>query len=77
MPFRPDPTLRSIFLFVLELRLSIEFVNLARAMKERDLAHLDALDVADGAAVYLVNAVGAMETSVITSTLCRFVSSMP
>ena len=32
------------------------------------LAYLDALDATDGAAVYLVNAVGAIDTSVITST---------
>lgn len=52
-------------------------VNLAHVMRDRVLAHLDALDVADGATVYLVNAVGAIETSVITSTLWRLVSSVP
>lgn len=78
VPFRPDPTLRSIFLFVLELCLSIErSYNITHTLKDRSLAHLDALDVTDGTTVYLVNAVGAIDTSVITSTLWRFMSSVP
>ena len=39
--------------------------------------YLEAFEVIEGAAVYLVKVVGAIETSVITSTLCRFPSSTP
>ena len=37
----------------------------------------DVFETADGATVYRVKAVGAIEMSVMTSTLCRSVSSTP
>lgn len=78
VPLRPDPTLRSIFRLVLELRLRVREPRECGCIHiRRVLAHLDALDVTDGAAVYLVNAVGAIDTSVITSTLRSVVSSVP
>ena len=37
----------------------------------------DVFETAEGATVYRVNMVGAIEISVMTSTLCRSVSSTP
>ena len=42
--------------------------------RERDV-FFDAFELVDGAAVYRVNAVAGIDTSVMTSTLCRLASS--
>lgn len=86
VPFLPEPTLRSSFLFERELRLcnfvrcQTVIVRLRYSQAEPDgrITHLeDVFETAEGATVYRVNMVGAIEISVITSTLCRSVSSTP
>ena len=67
VPFRPDPTLRSIFRFERELRLGTLSAEVLTTTADAYLE--DDRDKADGATVYRVKAVGAMEISVMTSTL--------
>ena len=78
VPFRPEPTLRSIFLFEREDRLDHMYKLVPLDAMYVEITDFDELlDIAEGATVYRVNVVGAIDTSVITSTLCKSTSSVP
>ncbi len=52
-------------------------VNELETNVRETITYLEVREAADGATVYLVKVVGAIDTSVITSTLCSSVSSTP
>ena len=78
MPFLPDPILRSAFRFDRELFLLTVIICQwpSFSVHNRD-TYFEDLETDVGATVYLVNAVGAIDTSVIASMFCMTTSSVP
>jgi len=73
VPFLPEPTFLSIFRFDLDVRLrraEERYINSSVPLSTAQ-THRDDRDALVGATVYRVNAVGAIDTSVMTSTFCN------